>query len=46
MEAEGTCATREGRGAGDRVFEVEIRQRSHWNAEEEGAEEAVLVASQ
>lgn len=31
VEAEGICAAREDRGAGDGVFEVEIRQRSRWN---------------
>lgn len=45
-EAEGICATREDRGAGDGVFEVEIRQRSHWNVEEEGEAEVVPAASQ
>lgn len=31
---------------GDGVFEVEIRQRSHWNVDEEGEAEAVPAASQ
>lgn len=44
-EAEGICAAREDRGVGDGVFEVEIRQRSQWNMEEEGEAEAVPAAS-
>jgi len=43
--AVGICATREERGAADGAFEVEIRQRSRWNAEEEGEAGAVPLAS-
>jgi len=46
VEAEGIYATREDRGAGDGVFEVEIRQKSHWNMEEEAEADAVPAASQ
>lgn len=45
-EAEGMYAAREDRGAEDGVFKLEIRQRSHWNVEEEREAEAVPAASQ
>lgn len=43
--AVGICATREGRGAAGGAFQAEIRQRSHWNAGEEGEAGAVPSAS-